>query len=171
MDYCKIPRASIVLVSVLLNLASVCWAQKVAQPIMPKFTELSSEDKTRLDQQRAIVATAIKQRYGTSVLTKTVDDLPVLQRLIDDKVFAKTETYQLQGLGVAFGDVLASQLPPRWVMVTDEYGTDPTLRFKSTTVQINALTMLSKRIEKGETVDLRWLLRRTREQLTQRQWL
>jgi hypothetical protein len=32
--------------------------------------------------------------------------------------------------------VLASELPLRWVMVTDEYGTDPTLRFKETTLQI-----------------------------------
>jgi hypothetical protein len=51
-------------------------------------------------------------------------------------------------------------------MVTDEYGTDPTLRFKATTVQINALTKISKRIEKDEDVNLSELLRVTREQLT-----
>jgi hypothetical protein len=31
---------------------------------------------------------------------------------------------------IAFGEVLASELPLRWVMVTDEYRTDPTLPFK-----------------------------------------
>jgi hypothetical protein len=50
-------------------------------------------------------------------------------------------------------------------MVTDEYGTDPTLRFKKTTIQINALTMISKRVEMDEPVSLRWLLDKTREQL------
>ena len=94
---------------------------------MPKFSELSSDDRTRLEQQRAVVAAAAKQRYGTSSLKKTVVDLPVLQRLIDDKAFSKTQTYELQSLGVAFGDVLESEFPLRWVMVTDEYGTDPTL--------------------------------------------
>jgi len=133
---------------------------------MPKFTELSHQDRTRLAQQRAIVTAAAKQRYGTSILEKTVADLPVLQRLIDDKVFNKTQKYELQSLGIAFGDVLESELPLRWVMVTDEYGTDPTLRFKGTTVQINALTMISKRIEKDEKVNLSELLRITREQLT-----
>jgi len=54
------------------------------------------------------------------------------------------------------------------VIVTDEFGTDPTLRFKSTTVQINALTMISKRIERDETVNLDQLLQTTREQL--RRW-
>jgi hypothetical protein len=50
-------------------------------------------------------------------------------------------------------------------MVTDEYGTDPTLRFKETTVQINALTMISKRVERDEAVNIFELLRLTREQL------
>src|SRR5882724_5146955 len=74
----------------------------------PKFTQLSREDSTRLDQQRAVVAAAAKQRYGTAALTRTKGDLPVLQKLIDDRVFNKSQTYELESLGVAFGDVLAS---------------------------------------------------------------
>jgi hypothetical protein len=135
----------------------------------PKFAELSREDSARLEQQRAIVAAAAKRRYGTTALTRTKRDLPVLQDLIDDGVFKKSQTYELQSLGVAFGDVLASELPLRWVMVTDEFGTDPTLRFKRTTVQINALTMISKRVERDEPVNLLELLRLTREQLA-RPW-
>ena len=162
----RISAITLLLATVLLSFVISFSKQKAVQPAMPKFSELSHEDRTRLDQQRAIVAAAAKQRYGTSTLRKTVADLSVLQRLIDDKVFKKSQTYQLQSLGIAFGDVLASGLPLRWVMVTDEYGTDPTLRFKGTTVQINALTMISKRIEKGEKVNLSELLRITREQLT-----
>jgi len=61
--------------------------------------------------------------------------------------------------------VLVSELPLRWVMVTDEFGTDPTLRFKQTAVQVNALTMISKRVERDEKVDVFKLLETTREQL------
>ena len=131
----------------------------------PKFTELSREDCARLEQQRAVVLAAAKQRYGTLALTRTKSDLPVLQNLIDDKVFNKSQAYELQSLGVAFGDVLASELPLRWVMVTDQFGTDPTLRFKEMTLQINALTMISKRAERDESVSVQWLLDETREQL------
>jgi Domain of unknown function (DUF3806) len=131
----------------------------------PKFAELSHDDSNRLDQQRAVVAAAAKQRYGTISLTRTKRDLPVLQNLINDKVFNKSQTYELQCLGVAFGDVLANELPLRWVMVTDEYGTDPTLRFKQMTIQINALTMISKRVERNEPVSVQWLLDQTRGQL------
>ncbi len=131
----------------------------------PKYSELSPEDRERLDRQRAVVAAEVRKRYGAAKLTGTVSDLPVLQKLIDDGAFEKTQTYELQSLGVAFGDVLASELPLRWVMVTDEFGTDPTLRFKNRTLQINALTMISKRIERGESVNLTYLLQTTREHL------
>jgi hypothetical protein len=66
---------------------------------------------------------------------------------------------------IAFGDVITSELPLRWVMVSDEYGTDPTLRFKDTALQINAVTMISKRVERDEPVNVSELLRITREQL------
>jgi Domain of unknown function (DUF3806) len=161
----RISTMTMLLAMVLLGFVSSFSKQMAAQPAVPKFSELSHEDRTRLERQRAIVAAAAKQRYGASILRKTVADLSVLQRLIDDKVFSKTQTYELQSIGIAFGDVLASELPLRWVMVTDEYGTDPTLRFKGTTVQINALTMISKRIGRDEKVNLSELLRITREQL------
>ena len=132
----------------------VMFGQSNPKPIPePRFTALSKDDSARLEQQRAVVAAAAR-RYGTSSLTRTKADLPIIQKLIDNKVFAKTQTYELQCLGVAFGDVLTSELPLRWVMITDEYGTDPTLRFKKTTLQINALTMISKRVERDEQVDV-----------------
>ncbi len=92
--------------------------------------------------------------------------MPILQRIIDDKVFKKSQPYELQSLGVVFGDVLASELPLRWVMTTDEYGTDPTLRFRNTSININALTMISKRVEKDEPVGLSRLLQQNREALS-----
>jgi hypothetical protein len=147
-------------------LSSALLGQSNGKPVSePRFAELSRDDKARLDRQRSIVAAAAK-RHGAGTLVGTNADLPVLQKLIDDRVFNKSQTYELQSLGVAFGDVLANQLPLRWVMVTDEFGTDPTLRFKKTTVQINALTMISKRIERDEHPDLEQLLRITRQQLS-----
>ena len=132
----------------------------------PRFSELSHQDSERLDQQRAIVAAAAKQRYGVAGLSRTKRDLPILQRLIDDKVFKKSQTYELQSLGVVFGDVLASELPLRWVMITDEYGTDPTLHFKNS-VNINPLTMISKRIERDEPFDVFSLLQKNRDALSE----
>lgn len=46
------------------------------------------------------------------------------------------------------------ELSLRWYEVTDAYGTDPTLRYESTSLPINAMTMISKRIEEGKEVDV-----------------
>jgi hypothetical protein len=158
-----------VTVNALLSLVFVDVLFGQANPTAPepKFTELSRDDSARLEQQRAVVAATAKQRYGTKALTGTKSDLPVLQRLIDEKVFKKSQTYELQCLGVTLGDVLTSELRLRWMMVTDQYGTDPTLRFRKTTWQINALTMISKRVERDAHVDVSELLRITRQQIAQ----
>jgi hypothetical protein len=169
MIFAMTPRAAIIIALLTFGFVGILCGQlnrKAASE--PKFIELSSEDNARLERQRAVVAAAAKQRYGTTALTRTKRDLPVLQKLIDEKVFSKSQTYELQSLGVAFGDVLANELPLRWVIVTDEYGTDPTLRFRETTVHFNALTMISKRVERDEAVSVSELLRITREQIVRR---
>jgi len=151
----------------LLSFLFGCSKRNAPQPATQKFSELSQEDSVRLERQRNVIAAVAKRRYDRAALTKTKADLDVLQRLLDDRAFSKTQTYELQCLGVVLGDVLASELPLRWMMVTDEYGTDPTLRYKDTTIQINALTMISKRVERGEDIDVSAMLRMTGEQVAQ----
>jgi hypothetical protein len=41
-----------------------------------------------------------------------------------------------------------------WVMVEDEHGRDPAVRLPSTSIIFFPLTMISKRIERGEKVDV-----------------
>lgn len=132
----------------------------------PLFSALPKGRVLELQRQRAVVAATIKQRYPGSSLVGTKADLPILQKLIDDSVFKKSQTYELQCVGVAFGDVLASEFPLKWVMVTDEFGTDVTLRYKRQNLHVNALTMISKRVESGKRVSLAELLKITRQQLT-----
>lgn len=80
--------------------------------------------------------------------------LRTLQAVVDAEVFAQHQRYELQCLGVAFGDALAADGRFNWVIITDEYGRDPTLRWKDTSLNINALTMISKRVESGDKVEL-----------------
>jgi hypothetical protein len=63
------------------------------------------------------------------------------------------ETWKLQSLGVAFGDALAQYKTLDWVVVDDEYGRDPALRDGETSLKLFPLTMISKRVQEGETVD------------------
>lgn len=121
--------------------------------MQPKFSNLSATDTARLDRQRALVAHELTTRYRAT-LSRSNADLVLIQRLLDDRAFTLTQTYELQSLGVVFGDVLTVETALRWMMVSDEYGTDPTLVLPGTTLQVNSLTMISKRVERGERVDV-----------------
>lgn len=80
--------------------------------------------------------------------------LRLLRAIIESGWIEKTETVKLQSLGIALGDALAQELSLEWVTVEDEYGRDPALRVPGTTVLLFPLTMISKRIEHDEHVDV-----------------
>ena len=156
-------------ISSVVSAISLCIMLGCGEAQSPKskmeFSPLSREDEQRLDKQRALVISAARSRYGTTGLTRTKADLPVLQRLVDDHVFSRTQTFELQSLGVALGDVLATELQLHWELVTDQYGADPVLRAGTAQVQVAALTMISKRVEDGKAVDLEDLVEGVRDTL------
>jgi hypothetical protein len=77
------------------------------------------------------------------VLARTKSDLPVLQNLIDDRVFNKSQRHELQSVGVAFGDVLTSELPLRWVMGIPSGVAPCSNAISSTSVRIRSTAMTS----------------------------
>jgi hypothetical protein len=119
----------------------------------PIFLDLPSSENERLKRQRSVVLSAAKKYYDISNFSCQKEDLKILQRLLDEKVF-KNKTYELQSMGIVFGDVLANELGLHWTMVVDEYGIDPVLRHKETTLRSNPIHMISKRVERGEEVDV-----------------
>jgi len=83
--------------------------------------------------------------------------LLLLDTILSNGWVEPTETVKLQALGVAFGDALAQELGLSWVAVDDEYGCDAALVLEGTSVKVFPLTMISKRVEDGEAVDVREL--------------
>ncbi len=156
-------RAGIIMVVVASALCVVAGCSKIeSRKAKMEFHKLSREQEAQLVEQRTLVLSAVRSRASTREFTRTTNDLPVLQRLIDDRAFDKTQTFELQALGVVFGDVLATELGLHWESVTDEYGTDPVLRLGTSQVQVAALTMISKRVEDDRQIDLVDLVERVR---------
>lgn len=81
--------------------------------------------------------------------------LRLLETILDAGWIKPDETWKLQSLGITFGDALAQQLGLDWISVEDEYGCDPALQVPGTSVILFPLTAISKRIERGDTVNLR----------------
>jgi hypothetical protein len=94
-------------------------------------------------------------------LTGGLSDLDTLQRLLDDGVYAADKTYELQSLGLCLGEVMLKQLGFHWITVEDEYGQDPAIQYRETSIIVFPLTMVSKRVERGEAVDVRYLYEQT----------
>ncbi len=69
------------------------------------------------------------------------------------------ETWKLQALGIVLGDVLATVTGAHWVEAVDEAGTDPALRFGGPDDVAFPMTMISKRVEAGQDVDVLELFR------------
>lgn len=90
-----------------------------------------------------------KASFGSWITSLNSAGLSQQQRWIEP-----TETWKLQSLGITLGDALSQKLGMVWVRVEDEYGESPALRYPGTTLLIFPLTAISKRIERGEEVDV-----------------
>lgn len=118
------------------------------------FSGLTREDQIAMERQRGYAHQVAKNLGFPTIFQGATEDLLVLQKIIDSSAISPTQTWELQSLGIVLGDVFAGEKGLHWVIVEDEYGRDPALRFNNTSNLVFALTMISKRIEDGKTVDI-----------------
>lgn len=83
-------------------------------------------------------------------------DLDLIQHILNSRQLEREATYSLQALGMAFGKVFVENNAGfDWWMVEDEYGRDPAVRYKQTSMLAFPMTMILKRVEDGEPVEVR----------------
>jgi hypothetical protein len=114
----------------------------------------SDADRERLDAQRAVVESLLGDDDSRAKYRTAAGKLGTIRAVLDARLFAPTQTYELQCLGIVLGDAFVQQLGMEWVTVEDEHGRDPAVRLPGTTIILFPLTMISKRIERGEEVDV-----------------
>jgi len=129
-----------------------------------RFAPLRSDDEQLLQEQRQRVATLARRHVGAS-LAGSLDDLRVLQQVVDRAPLDPEETFALQALGVALGDVMAAELGLHWVAYRDELGRSRALRLGDTELAIFPVTMISKRVERGVPFRIEELYRKTAEEI------
>lgn len=119
-----------------------------SSPWKPRFRPLSSVDRDLMRRQRSLVDGQARRHVGTGLTGRSLDDLRVLQAILDHAPPAPGETFALQALGVALGDVMAAQLGLSWVVFEDQLGRSRALRLGATDVVLFPVTMISKRVER-----------------------
>jgi hypothetical protein len=125
----------------------------VAQTITHPTSEDLHQHKLQIE-----VVNQLLLALGEVPLDQSIDDCQRIQTVIESNILKPTDTYKLQSLGLALGDVISAKIGLDWVIIEDEYGRDPALRYRDTSLIIFPLTMISKRIERGESVDAKNLL-------------
>ena len=108
------------------------WLDESRQWLKGHFTESSDEKYASIDGKLRLIATILEQGW-----------------------IEQGETWKLQSLGIALGDALAQKLMLDWVTIDDEFGRQPALNWPGTSILAFPLTMISKRIEWGEVINVR----------------
>jgi hypothetical protein len=126
---------------------------------------LDPDDDTRLREAREWIMGHFTEKPEAKYAS-IEGKLRVVDAILANDWVDADETWKLQALGVAFGDALAQKLELEWVTVEDEYGKDPGLNWPGTTLLCHPLTMISKRIEDGEIVEVQHLFEQTVNRLT-----
>ena len=125
----------------------------------PNATDINAVAKLFVHADELVKSITGKRLTGNEL------DLVYIQQVLDSGTVEPEATYSLQALGIAFGKVFIENTPNYdWWMVDDEYGRDPAIRFKMTTLLSFPQTMISKRIEDGEEIDVVQLYRGLQEQ-------
>jgi Domain of unknown function (DUF3806) len=127
-----------------------------------KIEPLNVDDLAHLEAKRKWV----REHYDEAARHKyeTLEGkLILLDTILRNKWIEPTETLKLQCLGIAFGDALAQKLGLQWVAVEDGCGRDPALTRIDTSLLVFPMTSISKRIERGEEIDVRRFFERACE--------
>jgi hypothetical protein len=119
-----------------------------------EISEPTPEDLARLAEQRGFIEAYLKDAASREKYKAAAGKLGLLRALLEAHAFEPSQTWELQSMGVVLGDAFVQELGLRWVMVKDAYGRDPALAVPGKTVLLYPLTMISKRVEAGETVDV-----------------
>lgn len=119
-----------------------------------EFFEPTKEDYIALAERWRDISGLVRDDYGYE-LNQSRDDLQYLQRVINDETIDPNNGYATECLGVAFGRVMASNEEGLdWWVVVDQYGREIVIRYRETSIQLDALHLIGKRLEDGEQVDV-----------------
>src|SRR5688572_4779908 len=111
----------------------------------------NAEDTARIEAQRKWV----REHYEPEAQHKyeSLDGkLRLLDAIISNNWIEPNETVKLQCLGITLGDAFIQELGMRWVAVEENGARGPAIELPGTTVVLFPLTMISKRVERGEKV-------------------
>jgi hypothetical protein len=132
---------------------------------MPTVFVAPSEDHlTEIARKWVAVDRLVNEEYGAS-LTSELATLALLQRVLDDDLV--DVGYGMQCVEGVLGRIMAANIPGLdWAVAKDDLGIDICLRYADTSLCVFPIGMISKRIARGERVDVQDLYDATRTNIS-----
>ena len=110
-----------------------------------EISSLSKIDLQYMQQQRDSLGDLAARNFGRQFTGSKDQDLPLLQRMLDENIVSNDQTAELQAMGIIMGDLLADELDLDWVVYEDRLGRSRALRYKSSDSYLFPVTMISRR--------------------------
>lgn len=107
--------------------------------------DLTPLDKQYMQSQRDAIEDLARRYTGSGFDGSPENDIPLLQRLLDEHRVRPDQTEELQAMGILLGDVLAAELDMHWVVYEDPLGRSRALRYRETDNYLFPITMISRR--------------------------
>lgn len=116
---------------------------------------LSAIDRQYMAGQREALNDLAQRHFGRQLNGDPRNDLPILQRLLDDGVVGQQQVAMLQAMGIVLGDLLKSQHGLQWMVYYDNLGRSKSLQVPGFDKDfIFPVTQISRRAEVGLNVDV-----------------
>ncbi len=133
-------RLSLVIVAALLLSSLPAAAQDQL-----RISELTPLDRQYMQRQRDTIESLARRHTGSGFDGTPTNDIPLLQRLLDERRVRPDQTAELQAMGILLGDLLAEELDMHWVVYEDPLGRSRALRYRDTDNYLFPVTMISRR--------------------------
>ena len=128
----------------------------------PTFSEPTEQDYTLLAKRWVSIRSLAQEEYGIEI-DQSPETLDVLQQILDNGL---VNSEGVLAVGVVMGRVMARNIPGLdWWVVEDEFGRDLCLRYEATTLRVNPVSMIWKRVSRKEKLDVRGLFAATEAQI------
>ena len=134
------------LLSLFVSLAAAATPQKI--------TELGARDTQRLNQGRMLVLRYLPDEDSRKQYQTPEGKLGTLRAILGLETQAAGKKDLLEALGVVFGDTFVQDMGFHWVAVENESGRHLGIRLGRRSIILYPLDMISKRIARGERIDI-----------------
>ncbi len=119
-----------------------------------RITEVTPRDAQRLNQGRMLVLRYLPDEDSRRLYQTPAGKLGTLRAILGLEPHAAGKKDLLEALEVVLGDTFVQDMGFHWVAVENETGRHLAIRLGRRSIILYPLTMISKRVARGERIDI-----------------